>query len=439
VPVDLLREAGLVGSSEQGRLYDRFRDRLIFPICDPQGRPIAFGGRALGSDPAKYLNSPETPLFSKSRVLYPFDLARRAIEKQRAAIIVEGYMDAVLLHQHGFQHAVATLGTALTDAHVQLMTPLAGTLYMCFDADDAGVRAADRAVEIALRADVDVRVVTLDAGKDPADCLVEFGAERFDEALQGAVDAIDFKWRHTLKHYGDGARGRRAAVEAFIQFIAGATATGHIDPLTHNLVVGRLADVLGVGAEQVFDMLAGARRMRPRAVSEESRESALPGVEDAGERAPTDLAPAVETLLGLLVINPECWRNVDDSLSVACCYYQTWNRLFHVLLDVHANTSEYSISDVVARCDDREVCDLLGRVRTRCEGISDAAAHFEAARRSLATELDALRISGLRSDLSPAGPDTARAHYGSLVSLARAQHGFLPAARRGPAIGALPT
>ncbi|RMF77549.1 MAG: DNA primase, partial [Planctomycetota bacterium] len=117
VSVAELQLAGLAATSDSGRTYDRFRNRLMLPIRDGQGRCVAFGGRTLGDDPAKYLNSPETALFSKSRILYALDLARPAIQREREAIVVEGYLDAVLLHQAGIDNVVATLGIALTDPH----------------------------------------------------------------------------------------------------------------------------------------------------------------------------------------------------------------------------------------------------------------------------------------------------------------------------------
>jgi DNA primase len=204
-------------------------------------------------------------------VAYPYDLnygeahvadqARRAIQAKDAAIIVEGYMDAVLLIQFGFENVVATLGTAMTDAHVKLLRPLASTVYLCFDSDEAGLRAADRAAEVALRTQIDVRVVVLKGYKDPADCVVQAGPQAFAGQLKGAVDALEFKWSTALTALGHGSsRSRRAATEEFVRFVASATLTGGIDPLQQNLLVGRLSDLLRVPAEEIFDLLLRQRR-----------------------------------------------------------------------------------------------------------------------------------------------------------------------------------
>ena len=131
--------------------YDRFRDRIMFPILDARSRPIAFGGRALSADvPAKYLNSPETELFSKSRVLYNYAKARKAVERGGNLIVCEGYMDVIALHAAGFETAVAPLGTALTEQQVELAWRVGGEPVLCFDGDDAGLRAAFRSVDTAL-------------------------------------------------------------------------------------------------------------------------------------------------------------------------------------------------------------------------------------------------------------------------------------------------
>ncbi len=403
---DLLTQTGLIANNEQGRIYDRFRNRLMFPITDSAGRPIAFGGRTLGDDPAKYLNSPETPLFSKSRVLYGLDLARRAIQAKDAAIIVEGYMDAVLLIQFGFENVVATLGTAMTDAHVKLLRPLAGTLYLCFDSDDAGLRAADRAAEVALRTQIEVRVIVLSGYKDPADCVVAGGAEAFASQLNGAVDALEFKWSKALTAFGhSNSRSRRAATEEFVRFVASATLSGGIDPLQQNLLVGRLSDLLQVPAEEVFDLLSNERRtLRQRPPNNTNVSSASVSDYETGIRGlSAGLVTAMEAVFGLLLASSTHWPAVDETVASGAGRSETWQRLYRLLLDVHADMGEYSIGDVVSRCDDGALCELVGRARARVAGALPDAEAFQAARDRLAGELEVLRVSDLRDDLRRSG------------------------------------
>ena len=174
------------------RYYDRYRHRLMFPIWDAQGRVIAFGGRALpegetGNPDAKYINSPEGLLFNKSRVLYAWHLARQEAGKRESIIVCEGYMDAIALHEAGFANTVATLGTALTEEHVRLLSRLSPkTVYLCYDGDSAGIRAALRTTDLFARYNLNVHVVALPDGDDPDTFLKKHGALGFDKQLRSA-------------------------------------------------------------------------------------------------------------------------------------------------------------------------------------------------------------------------------------------------------------
>lgn len=178
--------------------YDRFRDRIIFPILDARSRPIAFGGRALSADvPAKYLNSPETELFSKSHVLYNYAQARKAVARGGNLIVCEGYMDVIALHAVGFETAVAPLGTALTEQQVELAWRVGGEPVLCFDGDDAGLRAAFRSVDTALahlKPGRSLRFAMLPEGEDPDDLIGRAGPEAFQQVLDTARPLADMLW-----------------------------------------------------------------------------------------------------------------------------------------------------------------------------------------------------------------------------------------------------
>ncbi|MDM7460031.1 MAG: DNA primase [bacterium] len=180
--------AGLLKAREDGNgYYDRFRNRITFPIHDASGRVVAFGARTITGDEPKYLNSPETPLFEKRNTLYGWHKARGAILQQRAAIIVEGYLDLIMLHQHGFTHSVATLGTAFTDDHANRLKRLVERVYLMFDSDAAGVRATLRAGEVLLQAGIPVFTVSLPSGEDPDSLLRTQGADALQRALNSAT------------------------------------------------------------------------------------------------------------------------------------------------------------------------------------------------------------------------------------------------------------
>ncbi len=190
---ETLEAAGLLVRNDEGRLYDRFRDRLIFPILDGLERPVGFGGRVLreGEGP-KYLNSPESPLFGKGRLLYGLERARKFLAPEGTPLaVVEGYTDVLLPHQEGVRNVVATLGTALTPDHARLLRRYTQTVVLVFDSDEAGARASERGVEVLLAEDLDVRVAVVPEGKDPCDLVRARGGAAFADLLAGAVDFFD--------------------------------------------------------------------------------------------------------------------------------------------------------------------------------------------------------------------------------------------------------
>ena len=201
VPQAMMLEAGLVVAPEGGGApYDRFRARVIFPICDRRGRVVAFGGRALGEGQPKYLNSPETPLFSKGALLYGHHLAAPAARKAGRVIAVEGYMDVIALHRAGIAEAVAPLGTALTEDQLELLWRLADDPILCFDGDEAGVRAASRAVERALpriNAGRSLRFALLPAGQDPDTMMRDHGRQAMAEIVDAAIPLSQQLWKAT--------------------------------------------------------------------------------------------------------------------------------------------------------------------------------------------------------------------------------------------------
>jgi DNA primase len=190
-----LKDCGLVIDNDEGRRYDRFRDRVMFPILDQRGNVIGFGGRVIGAGEPKYLNSPETPLFEKGRELYGLFQARRAIRDTNTVIVVEGYMDVVALAQSGVENAVATLGTATTPVHVEKLLRMADNLIFCFDGDKAGRRAAWRALEQSLpvvQDGKDVRFLFLPAEDDPDTFVRRLGKEAFLEEQKNAKPLSQF-------------------------------------------------------------------------------------------------------------------------------------------------------------------------------------------------------------------------------------------------------
>ncbi|OAT85810.1 DNA primase [Desulfotomaculum copahuensis] len=200
-PEELI-ELGLAMPGKRG-CYDRFRDRIIFPIWDARGRVIGFGGRVLGDGAPKYLNTAETPVFSKSHVLYGLHLARPAIQQQGFAVMMEGYMDVIAAHQFGVSNAVASLGTSLTGGQIELLKRYTANVVIAYDADAAGQSAALRGMELLLQADCRVKVATVPEGKDPDDFLRRYGAAGWRDLLSRAEPLLEYRLRRGMARGDD--------------------------------------------------------------------------------------------------------------------------------------------------------------------------------------------------------------------------------------------
>jgi DNA primase len=212
-----LAECGLIIVNEQGRRYDRFRDRIMFPILDQRGNVIGFGGRVIGVGEPKYLNSPETPIFEKGRELYGLSQARKAIHEADTVIVVEGYMDVVGLAQLGVENVVASLGTATTGMHVQKLLKQASRVVFCFDRDSAGDRAARRAMENSLEYLADgkrVEILQMPGNQDPDEFIREHGREAFQKLAGNATHLSEFLLREVRKDISLAtAEGRAALIQ----------------------------------------------------------------------------------------------------------------------------------------------------------------------------------------------------------------------------------
>lgn len=189
-----LEKAGLIIRRPEGDgYYDRFRHRLIFPIRDVGGRVIAFGGRALDDSSPKYLNSPETLIYNKGEGLYALDAARESLRREKKAIVVEGYIDALTLHQEGIVNTVASLGTALSDQQAKLLRRYVEEAILIYDTDSAGVAATLRGLDILVEADLNIKIVTLPSSKDPDEFIRQRGGEEFRQLLLTAQNLVDYK------------------------------------------------------------------------------------------------------------------------------------------------------------------------------------------------------------------------------------------------------
>ncbi|HEU4632154.1 MAG TPA: DNA primase [Gemmatimonadaceae bacterium] len=256
-----LEGAGLlVRREEGGGLRPRFRDRLMFPIADPAGHVVGFGGRLLGPGEPKYLNSPETPVFDKGRLLYHLDRAKQSIRVNQRALVVEGYFDVLRLASAGEESVVAPLGTALTEAQAALLARYTRNVFLLYDSDKAGLNATFRAGLELLRHGVRVRVVTLPEGEDPDSFVARHGRDHLERQLGGAMDLFERQIQILERRgYFADLHRKRIAVDRLLPTIRAAG-----DPLTRELYLGRLSEVAGVDratlASEVEEGAKGGRR-----------------------------------------------------------------------------------------------------------------------------------------------------------------------------------
>jgi len=253
-----LAAAGLVGSRDpvsegqrKGTIgcFDKFRTRVMFPITDLRKRVVGFGGRILGDGLPKYLNSPDTPLFKKGQTLYAFDQAREAIARTKTVIVVEGYFDAIAFHQAGIPYTVATLGTALTAEHVQLIRRFASKVVLLFDPDAAGVRAALRSLDLFVNSGLSVTVVSLPEGDDPDTFVRKHGVERFMFLQDKAPSLLDFAVEHSLHNAVSGTlEDRIRSVDEILRILQKG---GH--PIEREERIRRVAERLGLNQRALIE------------------------------------------------------------------------------------------------------------------------------------------------------------------------------------------
>jgi len=307
VSLEILEQVGLIAPrTERPGFYDRFRDRVQFPIRDARGQTVGFGGRILPTSPLssrgpKYYNSTTTPLFNKSEHLYGLDQARPAAAKAGYLAVVEGYTDVLMAHQMGVGQVVATMGTALNERHVQQIRRFAPRVVLVFDADAGGDNGVDRALEIFAGEDLELAIATLPADLDPCDLLLQQGADAFRRVLEEAVDALEFKLNQVLPRGGPpSVEEARRAVESVLGIIALAPPmAGQAGAVKAQLMVSRIARRLVLKEETVWARLEELRkhkRGRPTA-AEQSRS-------EVADARSARAAPAEKQLLELLLADP---------------------------------------------------------------------------------------------------------------------------------------
>lgn len=362
-----LDAAGLLSSG--GR--ERFAGRITFPISDRRGRMVGFGARAMGDDHPKYLNTPETEIFAKRDLLYGFPQVTEAIRKQRAALVVEGYTDVLMLYQAGIKNAVATLGTATTPAHLRTLSGYADKIYVLFDPDAAGEKAIERAAATASELKLDLRVLRL--SEDPADWLLEHSPEEFEVLLGDAMPILEYGIRRIVERTrGAEAMDRSRAVPEIRQLVREIS-----DPVLHREAVRIATEALGVGPE-VFKNAS----LAPQGTGSETRRS---------RPAPSNPhLQAGRELLALILSRPDLAATpLKDGV-----YAPTLQEPLHLTPEDFANDDQRQLFTVLKDYPGDDLAGFLGDERVR--PLMDLVAALSAEGERLYPSETALRETWLR-------------------------------------------
>jgi len=316
---EVLLEAGLLAKREDGTLSPRFRGRLLFPINDLRSRVVAFSGRLLGAGEPKYLNSPDTPIFHKGKLLYNLHVAKHAMRKAERAILVEGQFDVLRLTLAGLEEVVAPLGTGLSDDQADLLQRHTPHVILLYDSDDAGLRATFRAGDALLRHKLRVSVASLPEGEDPDTLVQRHGLAPLEQALKDSVDVLERKIQILeRKGFFGTLEGRRRALDRLLPTIRAAG-----DPITRELYVSRTAEVAGVRKETLQDEIAELGQR-------------LPAVQSSVAAATTQIGvgPNRERTAILLMLHSSEWKaRVVESIDAENFSFEPYRAVFEALAE----------------------------------------------------------------------------------------------------------
>lgn len=338
VSLSWAEKVGLIAPSlkKKGDYYDHFRGRIIFPILDLQGRILGFGGRILGQGQPKYLNSPESPIYRKSKSLYGLYQARESIQREDAVLLVEGYFDLLTLHQHNFLNSVATLGTALTREHIDILKRYTKHFILLFDADEGGKKAAQRSLELFLEKELSAKTVVLSPGYDPDNYLREFGAEKFREKMKEAPFLVDFFIEETLRDFDSSISGRAAAVGRLAPII-----TRIKNIIERDLYIKKVAEMLGLREETIRESL---KQPWGRSVEQFKNEKVADSVPRGAE----------EILLQLILEFPSLASRVREEKIIELFSDPIFRKIGIKLLEEQGKVSEMEAAKIIDLLEDEQ-------------------------------------------------------------------------------------
>ena len=392
-----LLEAGLVVLSKEGRVYDRFRNRVMFPIIDLRGDVIGFGGRMLDDSTPKYLNSPDTPIFNKGRNLFALNIAKKT--RLGRIILTEGYMDTLSLHQAGFDCAVASLGTALTGDHAQLLARYTKEVVIAYDGDGAGVSAAQRAIGLLEKTGMKVRVLRMKGAKDPDEFIGKYGAEAFAKLLDQSENHIEYridqvKGKYDLTDDAQRVEFLKEAVPILAQLPS---------PAEREIYGARCAELAGVSAEVVTQEVKRERsRLSWKAKKQQERRDLTPTVQlQPKERVlrydNIRSARAEEGVLRLVVLDPELFGSAAV-LEPEHFSAPLLGKVFGLLRARWTSGLSVSLAALAGELEPAEMSHLSG-VLTQPESLQNGARAMRDYIEIIETEAEKRRLAGESEEL----------------------------------------
>ena len=378
--MEVLKQAGLIRSRDNNQFSDMFRNRITFPIFDAIGNVVAFGARTLGDDTPKYLNTPETKIFVKHRHLFGLYQARQAIEQSNRIIVVEGYTDVLAAHQAGICNVVATLGTALTDEHIRILKRYADEIILIFDSDLAGQKAAERALTIFLTLGVDVKLASVPEGKDPCELIINEGKQAFLDTIASAVEALDYKWAQLEKRYelAKSSSKKRLAIDEFLSVIASCDPYGKIDIIQQGLVLGRLAQKLGVPSEELHLQMQKYRRLSPGRYRLADNNNTKQEQENVGI-IPENLGQAAyKDILEVLICEPGYIASLQDILKPEEFEPDEFRQIAQALWESYDLLGEeMNLQDILAAVENPKLADIIIHLQKEGESKGNFAKTLE--------------------------------------------------------------
>jgi DNA primase len=386
-----LASAGLTIARDNGSgFYDRFRARVMFTITDLRKRVVGFGGRVLGEGTPKYLNSPDTTLFKKGQTLFALDMAREAVTRTKTVIVVEGYFDAIALHQAGLIHTVATLGTALTPEHIQMLRRFASKVVLLFDPDAAGVRAALRGLDLFVNSGLGVKVVTLPAGEDPDTYVRKEGVNAFDRLEERAPSLLDFALEHSLKTAeASTIEGRIRSVDEILRILQKSE-----HPIEREERIRLVAERLGINQQRLIE--------RYPVLMQKEGQRAASRTADAQTVLSTKGAPEERDLVYLLLhgqLTPTDVRRLrPDAFSIPACRIIVEKALAHLEQDGRVGLRR--LLDMIVN--DPDCGTLATELSMREEHFDDPRAHIQGCLNTLDRKCADTALRGLITQLKTA-------------------------------------